>query len=136
MGSKKKADLRSYKLFLQLDRLPASLNKKLRSHRFKNHKENKSWDMIIGLECSRKLPPYPLPRASISIVRHSHRMLDFDGLVGSVKPVVDALVTAGVLQDDNWTVTGRWNVDQRFRPKKDGPMLEILIQGLPEFRQA
>lgn len=67
-------------------------------------------------------------RAKISIIRHSHRMLDFDGLVGSLKPVVDALVTAGILLDDRWSVLGAWAVDQRFRSKKDGPLLDILVE--------
>lgn len=74
-----------------------------------------------------KLPTAPLQKARIVIVRHSFRMLDYDGLVGSMKPVVDALVTAGVLIDDNWGVTGPWIVKQTFRPKKDGPLLEISV---------
>ena len=121
-----------YSLYLQIHSLPSSLNKKLRSHRFKNHKENKSWDFIIDLNCSGKKPNAPLPKASISIIRHSYRTLDYDGLVGSMKPVVDALVTCGVLVDDSWNVLGKWNVDQRFRSKSDGPLLEILVQAMPD----
>ncbi len=67
-------------------------------------------------------------------MRHSHRFLDYDGLVGSMKPVVDALVTAGVLHSDSWNVLGRWNVDQKFRSEKEGQMIEILIQELPDKR--
>ena len=124
----------SYKLFLQLDRLPKSLNKALRTHHFKNHKANKSWDLIIAVEIGGKTPARRLSKASITIVRHSHRMLDYDGLVGSLKPVVDALVSAGVLVDDSWPVVGRWHVDQKFRPLKEGPLLEILVQSLPDKR--
>jgi hypothetical protein len=58
-------------------------------------------------------------------------MLDYDGLVGSLKPVVDALVSAGIVLDDRWSVLGAWRVDQRFRPKKQGPLLEIQIEELP-----
>lgn len=116
-----------YKLFLSLEKLPKSLNRKLRSNRWTNHRENKSWDAYIRFHCSDLKPKKPLERAQVTMVRHSHRMLDFDGLVGSLKPVMDALVDAGILIDDSWKVTGRWNVDQRFRPKKDGPLLEVLI---------
>lgn len=121
-----------YKLYLQAELLPKSMNVKLRSHRFKNHKENKTWDMLIAVLVQGKLPNAPLSRASLSLVRYSHRTLDYDGLVGSMKPVVDALVTVGVLKDDSWNVLGKWNVDQRFRSKKDGPLLEILIQAIPD----
>jgi hypothetical protein len=68
---------------------------------------------------------------AFSITRHSHRMLDFDGLVGSLKPVVDALVTAGILEDDSWKHLGAWHVDQKFRPERQGPLLEILIFQVP-----
>lgn len=124
-----------FKLFLQLDILPVSLNKKLRSHRYRNHRENKSWDLIIECACQdQKRPRTPLDKARVSIVRHSHRMLDYDGLVGSMKPVVDALVSAKIIKDDSWNVTGRWDVNQKFRSKSEGPLLEIMIQSLPEPR--
>jgi len=124
----------SYKLYLQieLNEFPKSLNKKLRSHFHKNNRENKLWDLLIAVECKKKgIPPTPLNKASLTIIRHSDRFLDYDGLVGSMKPVVDALVSCKVLIDDKWSVLGKWNVDQRFRPKKDKKLLEILIQELP-----
>lgn len=123
-----------YKLFIRLDRLPKSLNKKLNAHYHKRNRENKVWDLIIHAECLRKMPLSPLSKANITIIRHSHRFLDYDGLVGSLKPVIDAFVTCGVLEDDSWNVVGRWNVDQKFRKKKEGDLLEILIQELPDKR--
>ncbi len=90
------------------------------------------WDLHLAFHVKMKgLPKKPLQKANITIVRHFWRTLDFDGLVGSMKPVVDALVTCGVLSDDTWAVTGAWNVSQKFRPKSQGPLLEILIQEMP-----
>ncbi len=121
-----------YKLYLSTDAVPRSLNKKLRSNRWKNSSENKAWDsLIFALASEKKKPSKPLLRAKICLVRHSHRMLDYDGLVGSLKPVVDALVSCEILKDDSWNILGKWDVDQRFRPKKDGQLLEILIQEMP-----
>lgn len=120
----------TYKLYLKIERVPHSLNKKLRKHYKANHRENKLWDHLIGFNVARKKPPVPLTRAKVTIVRHASRTMDFDGLVGSLKPVVDALVTCGVLSDDSWKVLGSWNVHQRFRPLKEGQMLEILVQSL------
>lgn len=119
-----------YNLHLEIPFLPKSLNKKLRRNRFVNDRENKSWDTYLWAKCQQGKPRAPLARAQITLVRHSHRSLDFDGLVGSLKPVVDALVTAGILSDDSWKVLGAWTVDQKFRPKKAGPLLEIFIQEL------
>jgi hypothetical protein len=117
-----------YKLELHLRVLPESLNKSLRAHHHARRKENKAFDHLIWAEVQGKKPKEPLELAAICLIRHSYRMLDFDGLVGSMKPVVDALVTAGVLADDSWNVTGPWLVDQKFRKKKDGPMLSIFVQ--------
>lgn len=116
-----------YSLKIEIDSLPKSLNKKLRSNRFKNHKENLMFDRLIHFKCLNKLPVKPLLKAKVSIIRHSFRMLDYDGCVGSLKPVVDALVTCGVLSDDSWNVLGAWVVDQKFRPKKLGALLEIEV---------
>ncbi len=79
-----------------------------------------------------KLPPEPLKKARIRLVRHFYKTLDYDGLVGSMKPVVDALVTSGVLIDDSWKTLHVWDCDQVFRPKKDGPLLEIFVNEIAD----
>ncbi len=122
-----------FKLYLEIDAVPKSLNVKLRSHFHKNHRERLAWTNIIGYKISER-PKEPLTKVSISIIRHSHRMLDYDGLVGSMKPVVDALKHLRVISDDSWSVTGAWNVSQKYRPKKEGQRLELLVQELPDKR--
>ena len=117
-----------YYLKLELTNLPTSLNKKLRwGAKWKNVSENRFWDNEIRFLTLRKLPPVPLKRAKLKIVKHFWRTMDFDGFVGSMKPVVDALVSAGILEDDSWKVLQAWEVDQVFRPKKNGPLLQIEI---------
>jgi hypothetical protein len=110
-----------------------SLNVALRSNRFALHRQNKQWDRLIYCLLREKnaIPPSPLTKAHIRLIRHSHRTLDFDGLVGSLKPVVDSLVSAGVILDDRWNVLGKWDVDQIFRPKKEGNLLEIYVSEVP-----
>lgn len=122
-----------YKLNLTLDVLPKSLNMSLGSNPWQRNKVNNMWDTLIFEKVRYCLPTKPLLKARIRIVRHFYRTLDYDGLVGSMKPVVDALVTAGVLSDDNWEVTGPWDVSQIFRQKKAGPLLEIEIVEVPEI---
>lgn len=121
-----------YKLDLTLHALPDSLNKGLRTHRFKYNAKNKRWDLLIWGMTQGRRPEKPLQKARISIVRHFWRTLDYDGLVGSMKPVIDALVSAGVLVDDNWNVTGPWIVDQQFRSKKEGPLLVVTVEEVAE----
>lgn len=116
-----------YQLKIEINAIPKSLNKKLRGHWTKNHRENCHWDTMIFQLVRYKLPSAPLTKAKIKIVKHYWRTMDFDGLVGSLKPVVDALVSAGVLKDDSWKVLHAWEVDQVFRSKKNGPLLQIEI---------
>ncbi len=122
-----------FKLYLEIDAVPKSLNVKLRSHYLKNHRERLAWTNLIGYHLKDR-PEKPLSKVSISIVRHAHRMLDYDGLVGSMKPIVDALKHLRIIIDDSWNVTGAWNVSQKFRPKAEGQRLEILVQELPDKR--
>ncbi len=119
-----------YILDVQLHSLPDSLNKGLRGHRMKYFAKNKKWDFLILGMVRNRLPPTPLKRARITIVRHFWRSLDYDGLVGSMKPIVDALVDAGVIVDDSYQVTGPWVVTQEFRPKKEGPLLTVRVEEL------
>jgi hypothetical protein len=117
-----------YSISLSFDTLPKSLNKKLRSHYHRLNRESKAWDLMVEAQTFGKKPHSPLDKATLTITRHSYRMLDFDGLVGSMKPVVDALVSAGIIKDDSWGVIGPWNITQEFRPKAKGPLINILVE--------
>lgn len=116
-----------YEFNLTLPVVPKSLNKELRTNRWRRNSANKRWDILIKSECRNCIPAVPLKKAKIKLIRHFYRTLDYDGLVGSMKPVVDALVSAGILKDDSWKTLGVWNVTQEFRPKKDGPLLQIHL---------
>lgn len=116
-----------YSVTFVVQKIPKSLNKSLGSHYYSRHKDMATWRALVSFAVGSRTPPAPLSRASIRIVRHSHRMLDYDGLVGSMKPVVDALIDCGVIVDDSWKVTGPWHVTQVFRPKKDGAFIEVSV---------
>lgn len=116
-----------YQIDLRLHCLPRSTNKSLRAHWTVQRREGKQFDKMIAELCIGRLPEKPLPKARIRIVRHFWRTLDYDGLVGSMKPVVDALVSAGMLESDSWKVLGQWDVSQEFRPRKLGPLIEIHV---------
>lgn len=116
-----------FTLKVEIPWLPKSLNRKLRAGWRANASEMKSWACYLSAELHSRRPKIPLARARIRIVRHAHRTLDFDGLVGSLKPVVDGLVGAGIIADDSWAVTGAWDIDQQFRSRKAGPLLTIEV---------
>lgn len=119
--------MKPYRLRLELPLLPKSLNKKLASNYWARNKENKAWDSLIHVSAGHLRPRSPLKKARVKLVRHFYRSLDFDNLIGSMKPVVDSLVSCGILSDDKWDVVGCWEVDQVFRAKDKGPMLLIEV---------
>ncbi|MGZ3796482.1 MAG: hypothetical protein ACXVB1_08960 [Pseudobdellovibrionaceae bacterium] len=85
--------------------LPATPNQLLRRHWSIVMKEKKKWHGLVGL-CSMKYQGQPLEKAKLKLTRCSTRQPDFDGLTGSFKFIVDALVKAKVIIDDKYEVIG------------------------------
>lgn len=113
---------------------PPSANRTLRQHHFSIKKTADTWkSTTLGLVGITKRPPRPLENASINVTRYASRMMDFDGLVSSLKWIVDGLVLGGVIIDDSWDVTGPWSIDQRKSSRKDA-RIEILIVGKTDSR--
>lgn len=69
---------------------------------------NLSWQIFAAMESGPPLPLEPIPRCRIAVVRGSSGVPDPDGLVASVKPLLDCLVNAttrnphglGIIEDD------------------------------------
>lgn len=88
---------------LEIPRIPPSPNNLLGAHWRHRAKNSELWrqEVWLALYQSKAVPPAPYPRAQVSIDRRSRGQLDPDNLVGSVKPVIDALRYAKVLLDDS-----------------------------------
>jgi hypothetical protein len=90
--------------------LPKLPNQLLGARWFIRSAEAKKWKRLVGdalveAEWQRQVfkapdPPLPMKKARITLTRCSPRQCDFDGLVGSMKPVLDALVHQKVIEDD------------------------------------
>lgn len=107
----------SYRLEFDIAGTPKATNALLGYGFWTKHKNADLWKNLVAWRIHGKTPERPLMRAKITLVRFNNRMLDFDGLVASFKPVVDGLVGCGVLWNDTWAVTGKWDVDQIYSPK-------------------
>lgn len=95
-----------YILKFEIEVLPKTPNALLGSHWTVRSKHAKKWDRLVWAKCWHVKPAKPLSRAKITLIRFSSVAPDYDGLVGSFKPVIDALVKNGVLIDDNQAVIG------------------------------
>ncbi len=118
-----------YRLEIELAGTPAATNRQLGKHWATLKRYRDGWKNMVAWAVKGKEPPKPLKRARLTLTRYNYRTLDYDGLVASFKPVVDALKYAGVIQDDGWKHTGAWNVTQEYRPKgQDG--VRVVVEEL------
>lgn len=118
----------SYSLELSIPFLPLSYNKAKTTHYHVINDLNDCWDNLIHLYSRGKKPLKPLTKVKLTLVRHNYRTLDYDGLVASFKAPVDSLVSAGILKNDTWKITGKWDVDQQYLPKSKAPFITIKIE--------
>jgi hypothetical protein len=115
----------------QVDGLPESLNTTQRKYKnpFARNKYYKQWYDIIYLASIRQKPvtPWEKVHLTINVYRAKRFWRDYDGLVASLKPVVDGIVRAGHIKDDNYDVTGPWHIRQ-FDDKKctQGRMVIVI----------
>lgn len=115
---------------LSIPILPKLPNRLLGAHWTIRSGHAKKWRRLIqdALTCAEYSPVTPngscgnkvalgvIVRAHLTLTRCSPRQCDFDGLVGSFKPCIDALVKCGIIEDDTpkhiqcsyeWTKTPR-----------------------------
>lgn len=104
--------------------VPEPLNKMLRMPWRKRHEQTRYWYEYIFFETRKFKIKEPFHQARVSIVRYSPRTLDFDGLVGSCKSIVDGLIRARIIRDDNWDCVGPWCVDQ-VKQKQQKMTIEV-----------
>jgi hypothetical protein len=92
-----------YWLEFQVPGLPRMANASGRSRGFwVINNERKQWKAAVaGALAGRKKPDQPLKRAKVTCTRYSSSAPDFDGLVAGFKPIIDALVDLGILEDDS-----------------------------------
>ena len=116
-----------YKIFFEIPKVAPSLNKTFRTHYHARNKLFKEWYEVVNELVKDKKPPKPLELCTIEVERCFYRMLDYDGLVASLKPLVDGLIHSEIILDDSYKITGPWKVYQTFRPKKEGPLTRVKI---------
>lgn len=116
-----------YKLYLRFQGdLPKSANELLGASYRARSGNAQRWKALANFAAILFRPERLLDKFHISIKRSSFLMMDFDGCVSIAKPVIDGLKGV-VIKDDSWAMTGPWKVGQEFRPKKEGPLLEVWI---------
>lgn len=86
---------------LEIPRIPESPNDLRRFHWRHRYRHDQLWKDEVRYAVLQSKPlNIPFAKAKISIDRRSRGRLDPDNLVSAMKPVIDALRHAGVIQND------------------------------------
>lgn len=96
-----------YKLEFEIPGLPKRINQGHGSHWRARHGEAKKWQRQVFLAILGKAPKGPIKKCKLKLTRFSSVAPDFDGLVYSFKPVIDALRKLGIIEDDSMAHIGR-----------------------------
>ena len=91
----------------------------------KKNRDQWKYAMVNILFPLKKIRFVPMLRFRMSITRYAPVMMDYDGLVASLKPIVDGLKNI-VIADDAWKNTGPWYVLQEKAPAEEA-RINILI---------
>lgn len=90
--------------------------------------ERKKWHALVLRFGGHLAPPEPLLKAKLTLTRYSSEQPDFDGLVSGFKYVIDGLIKAGFIIDDNQDVIGQPRYMWFKAPRKQGK-IKITIKG-------
>lgn len=112
-----------------IDDLPKMINRTIGKHWINKHKESVKWRRLISHECAKaKISGLGLDKAHLTLKRYSSRAPDSDGLVSGFKVVLDSLVRAGVMVDDNYKIIGMPTYLWEYRATKYGGMISVRIE--------
>lgn len=118
-----------YLLEVDIKSVPPSLNQLLsKGWKFRHFNFLKIKNEIKA-KVSGQVPAIPLKTFKLSIHRFATRQLDIDNFVASLKPIIDGLVLAGVIHDDNWTLLNDLEVWQTKVKGKSNQLTRIRVEG-------
>lgn len=92
---------------VEINELPKTQNQLNSMHWRSRHNHARKWHQLVHFAmAAHRTDEMPIKSCELILTRHSSRQCDFDGLVGSFKPIIDGLVKSGVLLDDRPEIIG------------------------------
>lgn len=90
--------------------------------------QRKKWRLDAFMMAIAKKPSLPLKECRLTCIRYSSSPMDYDNLVASFKSIVDGIVDARVIIDDNSTcITERY---YKWEKAKQGK-IRIILEEIP-----
>jgi len=124
--------IKKMRIKLVIPKLPKSGNKIQNWHYHKRHQYNQDWYDEVTI-CWRyyqedhKIPNLPIKRAKVILTFYfpDRRKRDKENFVRGAKPIIDGLIYAGIIKDDNWD-----DIETQYYKAYDKqyPRTEILVE--------
>ena len=123
----------AYYLEFKLDGLPKTTNAKRGfGHWAQYYRESVKWKKSLIPYFTSMKPSKPLKKARLTLTRYSSSQPDYDGLVSSFKHVIDALVDAGILENDKPQNIGRSTYTWEKAEKNKG-YIRVLVEEIEGY---
>lgn len=91
---------------LAIEGLPKMTNAQ-NIHWRQRHSETKNWKNTVEIHCAQaKILGLNLTKAKLTLIRHSTKEPDCDGLTSGFKSIIDGLKQARVIVDDKPSIIG------------------------------
>lgn len=119
-----------FRLEFELPGLPKRINESFRGGWQARVGEARKWKRLVNLHAWPR-PAIPLQRASLTLTRCSSVEPDYDGLVGSMKHVIDGLIETGVISGDKRVNIGVPKYEWRKVSRGHGKVIVVVeeVQG-------
>jgi Holliday junction resolvase RusA-like endonuclease len=112
--------------------LAPSLNKWQRMHWGKRKKIKEQWQWLIAEQSPKKHDGSVV----INYTRASTRKMDLDNAAASFKPIGDALVKAGIIEDDNPDILTELTTQWQKADSQDSQCSIIEINDVSEIKES
>lgn len=111
---------------LRLEGMPMNLNTYRNAHYFQLNKEKQEWEAIVAVAVNQQeIKPVDRCRIQMDFYFKDKRRHDPDNYACCAKFILDGLVKAGVLEDDNFEYVQELSVRQGGISKN--PFIEIRL---------
>lgn len=117
----------TFRLMFEIEDLPKTTNAMVSMHWRAKGEYVRAWHHSVFVAVGRSKPRQPLRHAKLTLTRHSSVEPDFDGLVSSFKPLIDALIKCGVIVNDKVSNIGQSEYHWRKAPPKKGK-IQVIVQ--------
>lgn len=107
--------------------LPATLNQLLHMNRWKRSAITHEWEELIQRARGNRNPHFGKGPVRIQYISYRSKRMDWDAVAASFKPIGDALVACGIIDDDGPSIVVKLDCEQVV-VKREEVGIKVIIE--------